>query len=782
MQVIYNNNNLLAALASTSTLDDFGSAIHNNIPSFELPPFTLDSAKSMLNGHGLVTENVAVAVGWSNHPLILAVLASFLTYLVVSTLLSSFGDENNNNPSSSSSSSKPYPLDRYDADAARRYYSQRLPAVVRRAIQISVTSLGFGFCILMDVVRNKVEQNADERASELARLLTKLGPTFIKIGQTLSIRTDLLSPAYIRGLQSLQDRVPAFDTATAIQILETEWGVSSVDSIVEFCGVSNKDGGREPVAAASLGQVYKALMKETGQEIAIKVQRPHVEEQIALDMYLLRGVGAFLKKYIAINTDAVGTVDAWGAGFVDELDYRAEAKNSEGFMDGISSTPLKDVVFAPRVLDGLSTRTVLTTEWVDGERLDRSSNEDVTVLCSIAMNTYLTMMLELGTLHCDPHPGNLLRTPDGRLCILDWGMVTRLDSDLQISLIEHMAHLTSGDYDEIPRDLLLLGFIPESKADSIEDSGVVEVLADIYGAFITGGRVAAPVNEVVAKLSELSSSKGNLFQIPPYFAYIAKSFSVLEGIGLGINKEYSIISECLPYTSKRLLSDKNERTGVALSSFIFGPDKFDLKNRVVDYNRAEQLITGFGKYTTSAAGELLGKKEKQTPTETMEGYADEMLDLIFAEEETPLQGILLEQLAKILSSGSRSIWTRLEDSSGTLPDGRSRLSAAVNPLGLFRYSSLFRMDTKDEQIVRTTRKLVTLVQNQLQLSQDGDGTATYDSSISSAETLKLASILGKKVWDRRSAVLKTGSRLAVQIVNISIDKMEDTDRIIPVNH
>uniref|UniRef100_A0A7S0CF29 Uncharacterized protein n=1 Tax=Proboscia inermis TaxID=420281 RepID=A0A7S0CF29_9STRA len=361
-------------------------------------------------------------------------------------------------------------------------------------------------------------------------------------------------------------------------------------------------------------------------------------------------------------------------------------------------------------------------------------------------------------------------------------MVTRLDSDLQISLIEHMAHLTSGDYDEIPRDLLLLGFIPESKADSIEDSGVVQVLADIYGAFITGGRVAAPVNEVVAKLSELSSSKGNLFQIPPYFAYIAKSFSVLEGIGLGINTEYSIISECLPYTSKRLLSDKNERTGVALSSFIFGPDKFDLKNRVVDYKRAEQLITGFGKYTTSAAGELLGK-EKQTPTETMEGYADEVLDLIFTKEETPLQGILLEQLAKILSSESRSIWTRLEDASGTLPDGRSRLSATVNPLGLFRSSSLFRMDTKDEQIVSTTRKLVTLVQNQLQVSQDGTANATFDSSISSAETLKLSSILGRKVWDRRSAVLKTGSRLAVQILNISLDKLEDrpTDRI-PVNH
>jgi len=282
---------------------------------------------------------------------------------------------------------------------------------------------------------------------------------------------------------------------------------------------------------------------------------------------------------------------------------------------------------------------------------------------------------------------------------------------------------------------------------------------------------------VVAKLSALSSSQGNLFQIPPYFAYIAKSFSVLEGIGLGVDAEYSIIAECLPYTSKRLLSDRNERTGVALSSFIFGPDKSDLKNRVVDYDRVELLITGFGDYTTSAAGELPGR-EQQTPTETMERYADEVLDLVFTEEETPLQGILLEQLAKILTAEGRSVWTRLRNASGTLPNGRSVLGAAVNPIGLFRSSPLFRMDPKDERIVDTTRKLVTLVQNQLQVSPED--TAVYDSSMSSADTLTLASVLGRKVWEKRAAVLKTGSRLAVQIVNVSVAKLEDTDRI-PVN-
>ena len=257
-------------------------------------------------------------------------------------------------------------------------------------------------------------------------LLTVLGPTFIKIGQSLSIRTDLLSPAYVRGLKSLQDQVPAFPTVEAREIIEGELG-QSIDSVFsEFSPT--------PVAAASLGQVYRARLKSDGTEVAVKVQRPNIMDQIALDMHLLREIAPVARRSFNLNSDTVGTVDAWGAGFVDELDYISEAENAEYFTESIASTPLSGVVFAPPVVEEFTTGKVLTTEWVLGERLDKSSNEDVTILCSIAMNSYLTMMLETGVLHCDPHPGNLLRTPDGKLCILDWGMVTRLDPNLQATL------------------------------------------------------------------------------------------------------------------------------------------------------------------------------------------------------------------------------------------------------------------------------------------------------------------------------------------------------------
>jgi len=147
-----------------------------------------------------------------------------------------------------------------------------------------------------------------------------------------------------------------------------------------------------------LGQVYKATLRSSGEEVAIKVQRPNIMEKIALDMRLVREFGALLKRFVNLNTDLVGTVDAWGAGFIDELDYIQEGANGEMFSAQIKETPLKDVVFAPAIVNKYTTRSVLVSSWVDGERLDRSSSEDVTVLCSIAMNAYLSMLLELGLL------------------------------------------------------------------------------------------------------------------------------------------------------------------------------------------------------------------------------------------------------------------------------------------------------------------------------------------------------------------------------------------------
>jgi predicted unusual protein kinase regulating ubiquinone biosynthesis (AarF/ABC1/UbiB family) len=310
------------------------------------------------------------------------ITTAVVTYIVFSTVFTK-GQE--------SPASRPYPMKTYDAVAARAYFDRRPLIVVARALTIGLQSLEFGFSLLLDRLLNELQENDVKRGRELAALLTRLGPTFIKVGQSLSIRTDLISPAYLRGLETLQDQVPAFDTETAKRILETEWG-QPITSIL------TTDLSSKPVAAASLGQVYKARLLLTSEEVAIKIQRPFIMEQIALDMYLIREIGETIKRVAKPSTDIVGTVDAWGIGFVDELDYIQEAANGQRFSDLICDTPLRDIVFAPIVLNDYTTRSVLVTSWVNGERLDRSDSKDVSIICSIAMNTYLTMLLEFGLL------------------------------------------------------------------------------------------------------------------------------------------------------------------------------------------------------------------------------------------------------------------------------------------------------------------------------------------------------------------------------------------------
>jgi len=375
----------IISLPQISSLDEISNQIINTIQSYEV---IADKQLTTLLGPSWATIKISTTPIFNKlihpdlPPSITLLLASYITYSIVSTILS-FGQEPPPN--------KPYPKNKYDAIAARRYFDGKWGLVLSRAIQVSYLSGTFFSSLAVDYVTGNLDKNAEVRAQELSVLLTKLGPSFIKIGQSLSIRTDLLSPAYVKGLKTLQDQVPAFDTNEARDIIENELG-KPLSSIFET------PFPNEPIAAASLGQVYKATIKDTKQEVAIKVQRPNIMNQIALDMHLIREVSGPMKRIFNLNTDFVGVVDTWGMGFVDELDYIEEAINAKSFTESIEQTPLSGVVFAPPVVDELTTSKVLTSEWVVGERFDRSAKEDVSILCSIAMNSYLTMMLETGLL------------------------------------------------------------------------------------------------------------------------------------------------------------------------------------------------------------------------------------------------------------------------------------------------------------------------------------------------------------------------------------------------
>ena len=227
-------------------------------------------------------------------------------------------------------------------------------------------------------------------------------------------------------------------------------------------------------------------------------------------------------------------------------------------------------------------------------------------------------------------------------------------------------------------------------------------------------------------------------QIPPYFAYIARAFGVLEGIGLNNNPDYAIISECLPYISQRLLTDPNPRTAGALNTFIFGASKDD-PERLINTKRVEQLLEGFGSYSTSTAAVGLAASGSRDPSASpgapgapatytassssssslamkVEAVADQVFSLLITEENTPLQAIVLEQLARVLSAGVRGSWKSLRDRSTRLPNGRSLLGTLVDPLGIFANSDLVALDETDKRALAASQRLVEILQVRLPLS------------------------------------------------------------------
>jgi predicted unusual protein kinase regulating ubiquinone biosynthesis (AarF/ABC1/UbiB family) len=669
--------------------------------------------------------------------------------------------------------STPYPDGRYNARTAEAYFAERPGAQLFRTLDLMRLSLRFGLALFLDWRFKRIDANQPQRAQELTRLLTDCGATFIKIGQALSIRTDLLSPPYIEALSQLQDRVPAFSNDLAYATIRAELGLpaplgkggSPSDIPFVFSELSAK-----PVAAASLGQVYRARVRETGIEVAVKVQRPGVLEAIAIDMHLLRNAAALAKRLLPwLNTDLVGAVDEWGLRFVDELDYEMEAASALAFRRDVALTPLANVVCAPLPIPSLSSRRVLTAEWVSGVRLDSAPPAEIGKLCAVGLTSYLTMLLETGTLHCDPHPGNLLRTENGRLCILDWGLVTKVEGELQISFLEHIAHLTSRDFAAIPNDLVRLGFVPAGKEEAIAQAGVGEVLANLYMMLSGGGGAnKIDVSEVARTLTGLTQTYGNIFQIPPYFLYILRAFTVLEGIGLQNDPDYSIVDACLPYITRRLVTDPSPRSRAALRSFVSSAAASG-GARQIDARRAQQLVGGLSTYASATLG------VNASGTSDEEDAISIATKLLLDERGNPLQSLLIDETARLADAVARDLASQIDAQLM-----RSGAAAVLDPLGAWAMMrQLLVKEAEDEEVLTMLRELLdtpagaTGTHAIAALPPSALGSALSPLSDAPPPTLRAAlsnmdaelrTKLMRQAWEQRAGAATFGMRLAARML------------------
>ncbi|THU54720.1 hypothetical protein C4D60_Mb10t28110 [Musa balbisiana] len=241
---------------------------------------------------------------------------------------------------------------------AAKYASQPL-RVLLRMMEI-ISALGtFALKLSVDQRRGQLDQRKRQRAVELTKTLTRLGPTFVKIGQGLSTRPDICPPEYLEELAELQDALPTFPNEEAFACIERELGMP-LDSL--YSAIS-----AEPIAAASLGQVYKAQLKCSGQVVAIKVQRPGIEEAIGLDFYLLRGIGFLINKYVDfISTNVVALIDEFAKRVYQELNYVQEGQNARRFKKLYAD---KKEVLVPDIYWDYTSAKVLTMDWVNGVKL-----------------------------------------------------------------------------------------------------------------------------------------------------------------------------------------------------------------------------------------------------------------------------------------------------------------------------------------------------------------------------------------------------------------------------
>lgn len=467
---------------------------------------------------------------------------------------------------------QPAQLKLYNPDAIARYYSYRPWLAWGRLLRIIWSFAGFILSLKWDEWQDQVEQNKGKRAIQLRELLTRLGPTFIKVGQALSTRPDLIRKDFLEELVKLQDQLPPFDNAIAYQIIETELDRPIHESFSEL--------SPNPVAAASLGQVYRGRLI-SGEEVAVKVQRPNLHPVITRDLYLMRWAAGWLAPWLPLNLghDLTLIVDEFGTKLFEEIDYINEGRNAEKFASNFHNDPQVKV---PGIYWRYTNTHVLTLEWINGFKLTdtkriREAGLDPEAIIQIGVTSGLQQLLEHGFFHADPHPGNLFAMPDGRMAYIDFGMMDQLEETTKQTLVDALVHLVNKDYTDLAEDFVKLGFLtPDTNICPI-----VPALEAVLGNAIGKNVKDFNFKTITDEFSELMYEYP--FRVPAKFALIIRSLVTQEGIALSLNPNFKIVEVGYPYIARRLLTGESPELRRRLLNVLFKDGKFQ-------WQRLENLI------------------------------------------------------------------------------------------------------------------------------------------------------------------------------------------------
>jgi len=363
-------------------------------------------------------------------------------------------------------------------------------------------------------------------AKSLADDLESLGPTFVKLGQLLSTRPDLLPPAYLHALARLQDKVGPFPFADAERIVASELGVRLSKAFAEFEAT--------PMAAASLGQVHRARLRD-GRRVAVKVQRPGVRERVLDDLEALEDIGAFLDSHTDVGRryEFARLLEEFRRSVLRELDYIQEGGNLVTLRRNLASFPR---LFVPAPVEDYTTSRVLTMEYVSGTKITALSpvvvqEVDGAALAEDLVAAYLKQILVDGFFHADPHPGNVLLTEDGRLALIDLGMVARVTPRTQDYLLQLLLSVSEGRPDEAAAYTIKLG----QPREAFDEATFRRRVGDLVGQ--NRDVEEMEVGRAVLELAWLSADCG--LRLPPELAMLGKTLLHLDEIGRRLDPDIS---------------------------------------------------------------------------------------------------------------------------------------------------------------------------------------------------------------------------------------------------
>ena len=372
----------------------------------------------------------------------------------------------------------------------------------------------------------------DAKAEQFARDLESMGPTYIKLGQLLSTRFDLLPDSYTTALARLQDHVEPIPVEQVKTVIEEELGASLKHLFVEF-----ED---EPLASASLGQVHRATLR-SGRAVVVKVQRPEAREVIREDMEMLAGLAEMADKRTDLGRryGLASLLGQFRRSLVGELDYRREARNLLTFRE---LTKDYDLLLVPEPVMDLTTPRVLTMDWIEGRKVTDVGplglmDVDARPIVEQLFRCYLRMILDDGVLHADPHPGNLILTDDGRLALIDLGMVAHVPPRRREQLLKLLFAAVDGRGEEVAAEAIGMG----TRLEDFDEETYIREVGQMVARYAasSGGR-AQSEGRLVLDVTLLGSACG--LRTPPELSLLGKTLLNLEAVSRALDPDMDVKS------------------------------------------------------------------------------------------------------------------------------------------------------------------------------------------------------------------------------------------------